>query len=72
MIILDTNVISELMRVDPEPNVLKWIEAQKAANLAITAIALAEIQRGIKRLPKGKKQKTLHDNFLEFVEKAFV
>ena len=71
MIILDTNVISELMRVNPEPIVLKWIEGQKATNLAITAIGIAEIQRGILRLPKGKKRKTLHENFIAFIENAF-
>jgi len=72
MIILDTNVISELMKVEPEPNVLKWVNAQKATNLAITTIAIAEIQRGIKRLPKGKKGKVLQNNFLEFIKKAFI
>lgn len=72
MIILDTNIISELMRATPEVKVLKWIEGQKATNLAITAIGVAEIQRGILRLPKGKKRKTLHDNFLAFVEEAFI
>jgi len=72
MIILDTNVISELMKVEPEPNVLKWGNAQKATNLAITTIAIAEIQRGIKRLPKGKKGKVLQNNFLEFIKKAFI
>ena len=72
MIILDTNIISELMRVNPEPNVLKWIEGKKTTNLAITAIGVAEIQRGILRLPKGKKRKTLHENFIAFIENAFV
>ncbi len=71
MIVLDTNVISELMRAYPEPKVFKWIEAQKPTNLAITAIGIAEIQRGILRLPKGKKRETLHGNFLAFIEDAF-
>lgn len=72
MVILDTNVISELMRAEPDPNVLKWVDAQKTNNLAITAIAIAEIQRGILRLPKGKRQNALNKNFLEFVKDAFV
>lgn len=71
MIILDTNVLSELMRASPEAKVLKWIEGQKATNLVITSIGVAEIQRGILRLPKGKKRNTLHENFKEFVESAF-
>jgi hypothetical protein len=60
------------MKVEPEPNVLKWVNAQKATNLAITTIAIAEIQRGIKKLPEGKKRKALQENFLEFIKKAFV
>ncbi len=71
MIILDTNVLSELMRSSPETKVLKWIEEQKATNLVITSIGVAEIQRGILRLPKGKKRNTLHENFKAFVENAF-
>ena len=71
MIILDTNVLSELMRSSPEAKVLKWIEGKKSTNLVITSIGVAEIQRGILRLPKGKKRNRLHENFKEFVESAF-
>lgn len=72
MIILDTNVISELMRAEPNSHVLEWVDARKANNLAITSIAIAEIKRGILRLPEGKRQNTLNKNFLEFVKNAFV
>lgn len=71
MIILDTNVISELMRVSPEPKVLGWLQEQKATKLAVTAIGIAEIQRGILRLPKGKKRESLHANFSAFIQDAF-
>lgn len=47
MIILDTNVVSELMREAPAQAVLKWVEQQKQTKLALTSIAIAEIQRGI-------------------------
>lgn len=63
--------MSELMRTSPEPRVLKWIKGQKATNLVITAIGVAEIQRGILKLPNGKKRNTLHENFKEFIENAF-
>lgn len=71
MIILDTNVISELMRSTPDKQVLSWFADQKPSNLAITAIAIAEIQRGILRLPIGKRRDNLGVSFLKFVEEAF-
>jgi len=72
MIILDTNVISELMKTAPDPSVSAWIGKQKPTNLAITAIAIAEIQRGISLLPKGKRRKNLDVDFKDFIERAFV
>ncbi len=72
MIILDTNVISELMKKHPDPAVIAWTKEQKPTNLAITAIAIAEIQRGISLLPKGKRRDNLEDDFKCFVEKAFI
>lgn len=71
MIILDTNIISELMRTTPEPRVLGWLEAEKPTSLAITAIGIAEIQRGILRLPDGKRRRVLDDHFATFIESAF-
>ncbi len=71
MIILDTNVISELMREEPDSHVKQWIHFHKAQELTLTVIALAEILRGLARLPKGKKQKTLEQNFMAFVRDAF-
>ena len=53
MIILDTNVISELARVDPEPEVVTWLDSQPAAEIAITAITAAELLYGVARLPEG-------------------
>jgi len=43
MIILDTNVVTELMRPAPEPRVLRWFTSQAAEDLHITAITMAEI-----------------------------
>ena len=71
MIILDTNVISELMKERPDQNVVEWINKQKQTILAITAITVAEIQRGISRLPEGKRRDRLDNNFIDFVENAF-
>ncbi len=71
MIILDTNVISELMREEPHENVRVWVASQKPTNLSLTAIAIAEIQRGLARLPKGKRRSTLESNFSAFITEAF-
>jgi len=71
ILILDTNVVSELMRVAPDRQVRAWIAAQKSTDLALSAITIAEIQRGLARLPKGKRRKNLEANFLTFVTEAF-
>ncbi|MCP9774362.1 PIN domain-containing protein [Cyanobium sp. WAJ14-Wanaka] len=52
MIVLDTNVISELMRPIPNPQVLAWANAVDPDDLAITAMNEAEIRHGLARLPK--------------------
>lgn len=71
MIILDTNVISEAMRVAPEPAVTRWLEAQPLRQLATTTINLAEIKRGLARLPFGRRRLDLEINFEGFTMQAF-
>ena len=71
MIILDTNVISELMREEPHKNVKEWVAAHKPTELSLTTIAIAEIQKGLARLAKGKRRNTLENNFSIFVAEAF-
>ena len=71
MILLDTNVVSELMRETPDVRVVSWIAGQKAMRLGLTAIAIAEIQRGLARLPKGKRRHRLEESFTAFIEAAF-
>ena len=60
MTILDTNVVSELMRPAPERMVLRWFSSQAAEDLLITAITMAEILYGIEILPAGKRRDALH------------
>ena len=71
MIILDTNVISELMRPQPDPTVAAWIRSYDAQQFALTAINVAEIRRGISRLPHGKRRDNLEQNFDQFLQDAF-
>ena len=56
MIILDTNVISELFRQTPNMIVEEWFSSKNPLSLIVTAITIAEIQKGLKRLPKGKRR----------------
>ena len=56
MIILDTNVVSELMRPEPAPQVASWVRDRDRRELRTIAITLAEVRYGIARLPDGRKQ----------------
>ncbi|MFO0684754.1 MAG: type II toxin-antitoxin system VapC family toxin [Sandaracinus sp.] len=59
MIVLDTNVLSELMRASPERRALAWVNAQPASQLYTTSVSEAEIRAGIAMLPKGKRRDAL-------------
>jgi predicted nucleic acid-binding protein len=59
VIVLDTNIASELMRVQPEPRVRAWLDAQATGDLFLTAISVAEILWGLERLPDGKRKEQL-------------
>tara|TARA_Y100001951_G_scaffold104936_1_gene118699 strand:- start:24 stop:266 length:243 start_codon:yes stop_codon:yes gene_type:complete len=61
MILLDTNVLSELMRAKPAPQILEWVDAQPVGDLVITSITVAEILYGIARMPDGKRKQGLLD-----------
>lgn len=61
MIILDTNVVSELMRQEPSTQVAEWVRSRDRRELRMTAITLAEIRYGIARLPGGRRKQALLD-----------
>jgi hypothetical protein len=54
MILLDTNVISEPLRLSPEIRVINWIDAQSLETLYLSAITVAELRFGVASLPDGK------------------
>jgi len=56
MIVLDTNVVSELMRLEPDPEVLAWMELQVPAQVFTTAVTKAEVMFGIETMPIGKRR----------------
>jgi predicted nucleic acid-binding protein len=59
VIILDTNVVSELMRSEPAPGVASWIRDRDRRELCTTAVTLAEVRYGIARLPEGRRKRVL-------------
>lgn len=58
MIILDTNVISEIFRPEPDQHVVDWLESL-TGDVAITSITLAELLTGVRRLPDGRRKEAL-------------
>lgn len=56
MIILDTNLVSELMKPAPDPDVYRWVARQPPLETRVTAITRAEILYGIESLPPGKRR----------------
>jgi predicted nucleic acid-binding protein len=59
MIILDTNVISELMRGAPHPAVRAWMNAQSQASLVTTAITVMELRAGVEKLLQSRRRQEL-------------
>jgi predicted nucleic acid-binding protein len=55
VIVVDTNVVSELMRPAPDVAVVTWVRQQSRGSLATTAITVAEIRFGLARLPEGRR-----------------
>jgi len=63
MLILDTNVVSELMKDTPNRLVVEYLDNQIIENIYLTSITVAELLRGIKQLPISKKQNKLFNAF---------
>jgi predicted nucleic acid-binding protein len=59
MIVLDTNVLSELMRAAPNEVVLAWVNEQPRNSLYGTRFSQAEILSGVANLPEGRRQSSL-------------
>ena len=61
MILLDTNVVSELMRPSPNPKVLDWVARQGAQNLYTSAVNESELRYGVEILPAGRRRDRLFE-----------
>jgi toxin FitB len=62
MILLDTNVISEPQRREPDACVVNWLDAQALETLYLSAITVAELRAGIALLPSGKRRDGLREH----------
>lgn len=71
MILLDTNVLSEVMRKEPSVIVLRWLDAQPVEQIWVCAISRAEIFLGITLLPEGKRRDVLYDAALGMFDEDF-
>ena len=81
MIVLDTDVLSEPLKLRPDPKVLAWLDAQAAETLYMSTISYAELRFGVLKMPDGKRRNDLaaqieramelfKDRMLEFNVKA--
>ena len=63
--LLDTNIPSELVRPQPSPCVVKWLDEQENESLFISVVTLGEIKKGITLLPAGKRRRFLEDWYVD-------
>ncbi len=71
MILLDTNVVSEVMRRKPSDNVLNWLNGSNNEDLLIPCITIAEICYGLRILPAGQRRELLQMRFEQFISRGF-
>ena len=59
MILLDTNIVSEAMKAEPDPAVRAWLDEQAAETLFLSSVTIAELAFGIGALPEGRRKANL-------------
>ena len=67
MIILDTNVISELLKPQPDMRVQTWILDMHEVEISTTVVTISEIEYGLQRLPVGQRKNNLYKKFGDFI-----
>ena len=71
MILLDTNVVSEVMRPRPESRVIEWLDEAEPGSLFLSSVTVAEILVGIQLLPDGARRQRLAQGFAALLERGF-
>ena len=71
MIIVDTNVVAELMKVSPAQAVVSWMNEQESSTLFLTAVTIGEIGYGLRVMPEGRRRLQLEQGFERVLAEAF-
>jgi hypothetical protein len=69
--LLDTNCISEVVRIQPEPRVLEWMESADEGLLYLSVLTLGEIRKGLASLPQSKRRTNLEAGWKSNCKPAF-
>jgi predicted nucleic acid-binding protein len=69
--LLDTNVLSELARPQPDPNVISWLAAIPEERAFVSVLTLAEIDQGIEALPPADERRARYQRFRDHIEAQF-
>jgi len=69
MIILDTNVLSTLMRQTPDQSVVAWLDRQPRTSIWTTSVTVLEVRFGLQIMPSGKRRSTLLQAFEDLLDK---
>lgn len=72
MIVLDTNVVSETIKLHPEPLVVNWLNRQAKKTLYLTAISLSELLFGIELLDEGRRKREMAQAVQQLLDERFV
>jgi predicted nucleic acid-binding protein len=67
MIILDTNVLSEFMKLRPHASVVAWLDRQDAGSVWTTSITVFEVEFGLQRMPAGKRRSEREGMFQDMI-----
>ena len=71
MIILDTNIVSELMKKEPNKGVIKWFACLEDQPVMLTVISVAELRYGVSALPDGKRKDQLNEAITDMINEDF-
>jgi predicted nucleic acid-binding protein len=71
VIVLDTNVVSALMRRDPDPIVVGWLDGLPAESVWTTSITVFEVRLGLELLAAGRRRRVLEEVFAKALEEDF-
>jgi predicted nucleic acid-binding protein len=70
MMILDTNVVSELMRPRPDERIPRWLDQQPRTSIWTTSVTVFEIRFGLEAMPAGKRRIALMDSFKRWLDEV--